>query len=77
MSKFTYKTKDGSKTGFVPNIGAIEDGRITSDTPLHNPNLELVSSDEQPAPIVGTASQQNPAQPLSINATTANQETTA
>lgn len=72
MSKFTYKTKDGSSTGFVPGVGAIVDGQISSDTPIESPNLQLVNdvagAEPQPAPIVATASQQNPNQPLTADA---------
>lgn len=65
MSKYTYKTKDGTKTGFVPGIGAITDGSITSHVLIESPNLELVHTDEAApaAPVVGTASPQNPNQP--------------
>lgn len=59
MSKFTYKTKDGTKTGFIPGVGEIVDGEISSPVELESPNLELADA----APIVGTASQQNPNQP--------------
>jgi len=59
---YKYKTKDGSTTGVVPGIGVIVDGFITSPVKLESGNLELVT-DGQDAPIVGTASQQNPEQP--------------
>lgn len=58
-----YKTKDGRLTGVVANVGVIVDGFIESEIDLSGPNFELVtdaSPAEQPAPVVGVASQQNP-----------------
>lgn len=85
MSKFTYKTKDGQQTGFIPGVGAIVDGEITSDTPIENPNLMIVRDQTgeapvvpepaavvPPAPVVGTASQQNPNQPATADQPAAN-----
>lgn len=79
MSKYTYKTKNGATTGFVPGVGAIVDGVISSNVPLESPNLEPYDKDgnaarvaneqafahanEHAKPLDGTASQQNPNQP--------------
>lgn len=71
MSKFTYKTVDGSQTGFIPGVGEIIDGVITSDQPLENANLALVEDvTATETPLVGTASQQNPNQPQTADAPT-------
>lgn len=64
MAKFEYETVDGTKEGFVTGFGAIVNGRISSDEPIENANLKIVGS-PSPAPVTGTASQQNPAQPES------------
>ena len=64
MSQYTYKTKDGTQTGFVTGFGAIINGQISSDIPIESPNLELVNGEsEQTAPVEAIASQQNPEQP--------------
>lgn len=71
MSKFIYETKDGSKTGFIPGVGEIVDGKLSTDKFIESPNLRLISDGtEQPAPVVGTASQQNPDQPKQADAPT-------
>ncbi len=69
MSTYTYETVDGQKTGYVAGHGVIVDGKITTDRPIENPNFKLVGGSAAqnaavpPAPVVGTASQQNPSQP--------------
>ena len=65
---YTYETVDGTKSGFVTGHGAIVDGKITSETAIENPNLKLVGG----APVSGTASQQNPAQPQTAEQAPAN-----
>lgn len=61
--KYTYEVI-GTKTGFVPNVGEIKDGKIESDTVLEGANYKLISGDApNQAPVSGTTSQQNPAQP--------------
>lgn len=62
--QYTYEVI-GTNTGYVPNVGVIVDGKIESDVPLEGHNFKLISGDApaQAAPVVGTASQQNPAQP--------------
>lgn len=66
MSKFTYETKDGTTTGFVPGYGAIVDGKITTEKYIESPNLVLQDNAEseqaEPGQIIGVASQQNPEQ---------------
>lgn len=47
---YNYKTKNG-KNGFIPGVGAIVNGLITSEVKLENPLLELV---ETSTSIVGT-----------------------
>lgn len=69
---YTYKTKDGSKNGFVPRAGKIVDGVIQSPKPLENPNLVLVTEQQTPAapvqgPVNATPSQTqtvSPAAPI-------------
>lgn len=49
---FRYKTK-GDIELEIPNVGVTVDGYITSNTPLENPNLELVEGvveNQQPTP---------------------------
>lgn len=61
---YKYKTKDGSTGGFLPGVGEIVDGTITSTHPIENPNLELVNetTDSSPAHVAGVAPQaQQPA----------------
>lgn len=55
----TYRTKDGTKTGFIPGLGVIVDGVITvpDEIVIENANLEKVT--EAPAP----ATQAAPAEP--------------
>lgn len=62
MAEFTYETVDGSQTGFIPNVGEIKNGRITTPVPVFSPNLKLISGDPAPqqAPVVGVSTQQNP-----------------
>jgi hypothetical protein len=59
---YTYKTRNGVQTGFIPGAGEISQGVIRSAVPIENPNLELVSDTGQ-APVVGTVTQaqSNPA----------------
>lgn len=61
--KYTYEVI-GTKTGFVPNVGEIVDGKIESDVLLEGGNFKLISGEApQQAPVVGTTSQANPNQP--------------
>jgi hypothetical protein len=50
---YKYKTKNGQDM-FLTGVGQTIKGEITTVRPVENPNLELVSSDEQPAAVVGT-----------------------
>ena len=52
MPAVTYRTKDGTKEGFVPGVGPIVDGRITvpEGTVLENANLERIEDQPQPQP---------------------------
>lgn len=58
---YKYKTKGGIDY-LVPGFGVAVNGYITSETPIENPNLELVTEEEtavQPAPahVAGVAPQ--------------------
>lgn len=44
----TYRTKNGVQDGFIPSIGVIKDGKITTDQIIENPNLELVEDTKEP-----------------------------
>lgn len=44
---YKYKTKDGSEV-VVPGVGQSTDGVILSEVKLENPNLELVTDQDQP-----------------------------
>ena len=52
----TYKTKDGTLTGFVPGVGQIVDGKITVPDGVVIENANLVKIDEtSPQPAAPTA----------------------
>lgn len=78
----TYKTKDGSKTGFVPGVGEIVDGKLTvpDGMTIENANLEIVEDQPSPtAPAAPVASNPVPpaqaANPIPPTQTQTNQET--
>ena len=77
----TYKTKDGSQTGFVPGVGAIVDGLLkNAPDNLENANLVKVETpipSQPPAPAAPAASPSvNPApMPATPTANPINKET--
>lgn len=52
---YQYKTKDGRKSGYIPGVGTIVDGTITSARALHNHNLVLISSEGSETPTAAPA----------------------
>lgn len=71
-----YQTKDGSKTGFVPGVGEIVDGKIEGPDNLESPNLEKMTDQTQPsidAPVVAPVLPEQPQTQPAIQTT--NEET--
>jgi len=75
-----FQTKNGAKTGFVPGVGAIVDGKIEGPDNLENPNLAKVEEKEQlpvvpVAPSASVAPTTSPNSIPSIQTQTTNKET--
>lgn len=69
---YKYKVKQDSEGKALipngttlPNFGVVANGFIESNTPIENPNLELVGQEPAPAHLTGVAPQSaQPVQPI-------------